>query len=156
MDVGTGLVHTAPAHGPDDFLVALENNIRIVNNSFMFFFSPFLTVFSDNPRLFLQSSMVDADGRYNETAGPKFCGLEVLTEGVDKVLNLMAQDILHVETLTHSYPYDWRTKQPVIIRASSQWFVDINRVRDKVIVSYFIIRFDHPFDNYYNECYSIK
>ncbi|XP_034191573.2 isoleucyl-tRNA synthetase, mitochondrial isoform X1 [Osmia lignaria lignaria] len=110
MDVGTGLVHTAPAHGPDDFLVALENNIRI-------------------------SSMVDADGRFTETAGPKFCGLEALTEGVDKVLNLMAQDILHVETLTHSYPYDWRTKQPVLIRASSQWFVDINRVREKVIDS---------------------
>ncbi|XP_003699827.3 isoleucyl-tRNA synthetase, mitochondrial [Megachile rotundata] len=109
-DVGTGLVHTAPAHGPDDFLVALENNMNI-------------------------TSLVDAEGRYTDTAGSKFSGLNVLTEGSDKVLNILAQDVLHVEMLTHSYPYDWRTKQPVIIRASNQWFIDINRIRDKVIDS---------------------
>lgn len=79
--------------------------------------------------------MVDSKGLYTEEAGPEFYGLEVLTEGVDKVMNLLARDILHVETLTHSYPYDWRTKQPVLIRASHQWFININSIREKIIVS---------------------
>ncbi|OAD60680.1 Isoleucine--tRNA ligase, mitochondrial [Eufriesea mexicana] len=105
---GTGLVHTAPAHGQEDFLVALQNKIHIL-------------------------SMVDAEGRYTETAGPVFHGLKVLTEGVDKVMNLLAEDILHVETLIHSYPYDWRTKQPVILRASNQWFINIDCIREEII-----------------------
>ncbi|CAK9796616.1 Isoleucine--tRNA ligase, mitochondrial [Anthophora plagiata] len=109
-NLGTGLVHTAPAHGSEDFLVALENNIDIL-------------------------SVVDEEGRYTERAGSDFQGLEVLTEGVDKVLNVMGQDALHVETITHSYPYDWRTKQPVLIRASSQWFIDINSIREKLVDS---------------------
>ncbi|KOC68779.1 Isoleucine--tRNA ligase, mitochondrial [Habropoda laboriosa] len=109
-NIGTGLVHTAPAHGPEDFLVALENNIDVL-------------------------SVVDEEGRYTEAAGSDFHGLEVLTEGVDKVLKIVARDALHVETITHSYPYDWRTKQPVLIRASSQWFIDINSIREKVVDS---------------------
>ncbi|XP_060827749.1 isoleucine--tRNA ligase, mitochondrial [Bombus pascuorum] len=107
-NAGTGLVHIAPAHGQEDFLVALKNKIPIL-------------------------SMVDSKGLYTEEAGPEFYGLEVLTEGVDKVMNLLARDILHVETLTHSYPYDWRTKQPVLIRASHQWFININFIREKII-----------------------
>nr|XP_033336512.1 isoleucine--tRNA ligase, mitochondrial isoform X2 [Megalopta genalis] len=110
MDVGTGLVHTAPAHGREDFLVALENKMPVV-------------------------SMVDSEGRFTEAAGPEFQGLSVLTEGTDKVLQNIATDVLHVEMFTHSYPYDWRTKQPVFIRASNQWFFDINSVRDKAIDS---------------------
>ncbi|XP_015438949.1 PREDICTED: isoleucine--tRNA ligase, mitochondrial [Dufourea novaeangliae] len=110
MNLGTGLVHTAPAHGREDFLVALENNMSVV-------------------------SFVDVEGRYIEAAGPEFHGLKVLTEGTDKVLHHMAKDVLHVEMFTHSYPYDWRTKQPVLIRASNQWFININSVRDNVIDS---------------------
>lgn len=52
------------------------------------------------------------------------------------MIDLLNQDILHVETLTHSYPYDWRTKKPVLIRASNQWFIDINSLKEKIIVSY--------------------
>ncbi|XP_076661830.1 isoleucyl-tRNA synthetase, mitochondrial isoform X2 [Halictus rubicundus] len=110
MTVGTGLVHTAPAHGREDFLVALENKMPVV-------------------------SMVDVKGRFTEAAGSEFQGLSVLTEGTDKVLHSIADDVLHVEMFTHSYPYDWRTKQPVFIRASSQWFFNINSVRDKAIDS---------------------
>ncbi|XP_016773003.2 isoleucine--tRNA ligase, mitochondrial isoform X1 [Apis mellifera] len=109
-NLGTGLVHTAPAHGPEDFLVALENKIHIL-------------------------SIVDTEGRYTKEAGSQFCGLQVLTEGVDKVIDLLNQDILHVETITHSYPYDWRTKKPVLIRASNQWFIDINSLKEKIIDS---------------------
>ncbi|XP_017875475.1 isoleucine--tRNA ligase, mitochondrial isoform X1 [Ceratina calcarata] len=109
-DVGTGLVHIAPAHGPEDFLVALENKMRIL-------------------------IVVDADGRYTEAAGPRFHGLQVQTEGVTKVIETVNLDMLHIETITHSYPYDWRTKKPVILLASNQWFIDINSIREKVIDS---------------------
>nr|XP_031845891.1 isoleucine--tRNA ligase, mitochondrial [Nomia melanderi]XP_031845892.1 isoleucine--tRNA ligase, mitochondrial [Nomia melanderi] len=108
LNLGTGLVHTAPAHGREDFLVALDNKMPVV-------------------------SMVDADGRFTEVAGPEFHGLSVLTEGTEKVLHCLEKDVLHVEMYTHSYPYDWRTKEPVIIRASNQWFFNINSVKDKAL-----------------------
>ncbi|XP_076241877.1 isoleucyl-tRNA synthetase, mitochondrial [Calliopsis andreniformis] len=108
MDKGTGLVHIAPAHGPEDFLVAIENSIPIL-------------------------SLVDIEGKYTEAAGVEFHGLNVLTEGNDKILDHLAQNILHIEKFTHSYPYDWRTKQPVVIRASNQWFIDVNSLRQKII-----------------------
>ncbi|XP_053988281.1 isoleucine--tRNA ligase, mitochondrial isoform X1 [Hylaeus volcanicus] len=107
-NIGTGLVHIAPAHGHEDFLVALENKMAVL-------------------------SMVDADGRYTEAAGSEFHGLKVLTEGTDKVLNRIARDVLHIDTYSHSYPHDWRTKEPVFIRASNQWFIDIKSLREKVI-----------------------
>lgn len=50
------------------------------------------------------------------------------------VLEQMADQILHQEVFVHSYPHDWRSKQPLIIRASEQWFVDTNRLRDKSLV----------------------
>jgi len=51
---------------------------------------------------------------------------------------LLCEDILHSEQLLHSYPYDWRTKQPVILRASWQWFIDTNAIKQKAIVSYIL------------------
>ncbi|XP_043496541.1 isoleucine--tRNA ligase, mitochondrial isoform X1 [Polistes fuscatus] len=108
MNLGTGLVHTAPAHGPEDFLLALRYNIPVL-------------------------SIVDHNGRYTEAAGLEFAGLKVLDEGTEKVLQHVNQDILHVEFIKHSYPYDWRTKEPVIIRASHQWFVDINSIKTKAL-----------------------
>ncbi|XP_076680378.1 isoleucyl-tRNA synthetase, mitochondrial [Andrena cerasifolii] len=111
MNLGTGLVHTAPAHGQEDFLVAIENNIPVL-------------------------SLVDDNGRFTEAAGLEFHGTKVSTDGcTEKVLERIARDVLHVEIFTHSYPYDWRTKQPVVIRASDQWFIDINSVREKIIDS---------------------
>jgi isoleucyl-tRNA synthetase len=50
-------------------------------------------------------------------------------------MTLLSADILHSEQLVHSYPYDWRTKQPVILRASWQWFIDTNAIKQKAIVS---------------------
>ncbi|XP_046813079.1 isoleucine--tRNA ligase, mitochondrial isoform X2 [Vespa crabro] len=108
MNLGTGLVHTAPAHGPEDFLLALEYNIPVL-------------------------SLVDHNGRYTEAAGPEFAGLKVLSEGTDKVLQCINEDVLLVESIKHSYPYDWRTKEPVIIRASHQWFIDINAIKTKAL-----------------------
>ncbi|KAL2741085.1 hypothetical protein V1478_001226 [Vespula squamosa] len=108
MNLGTGLVHTAPAHGPEDFLIALEHNIPVL-------------------------SVVDHNGRYTEAAGPEFAGLKVLCGGTEKVLQHINKDALLVESIKHSYPYDWRTKEPVIIRASHQWFIDINSIKTKAL-----------------------
>lgn len=82
---------------------------------------------------------MDVEGKYTEAAGARFHGLNVLTEGNDKILEYIARDILHIEKFTHSYPYDWRTKQPVVIRASNQWFIDVDSVRTKLIVSYSVV-----------------
>ncbi|CAH0545878.1 unnamed protein product [Brassicogethes aeneus] len=105
---GTGLVHTAPAHGPDDFKVALNNKFSIVD-------------------------LVDEKGCYKEESGDNFKGKFVLTEGNKTILNLLKEDILHSEELTHSYPYDWRTKKPVIIRASKQWFIDTDSIKNRAV-----------------------
>nr|CAD7433429.1 unnamed protein product [Timema monikensis] len=101
---GTGLAHCAPAHGPDDFLTALKHNLAV-------------------------ECRVDRDGYFTDKAPGSLRGLPVLTKGTEAVLQLLSGDILHVEDYVHSYPYDWRTKQPVIWRASHQWFIDTDRIK---------------------------
>nr|CAD7407887.1 unnamed protein product [Timema cristinae] len=101
---GTGLAHCAPAHGPDDFLTALKHNLAV-------------------------ECRVDRDGCFTDKAPGSLRGLPVLTKGTEAVLQLLSGDILHVEDYVHSYPYDWRTKQPVIWRASHQWFIDTDRIK---------------------------
>lgn len=80
--------------------------------------------------------MVDEEGKYTVDAGPEFQGLKVLDEGTEVILNHISQDVLHTETITHSYPYDWRTKKPIIVRASHQWFIDTNSIKEKALVRY--------------------
>ncbi|XP_015111300.1 isoleucine--tRNA ligase, mitochondrial [Diachasma alloeum] len=107
--VGTGIVHTAPAHGNEDFLVCLAHNIPV-------------------------KSLVDEEGKFNEDAG-EFQGLEVLRAGTSAVLTRLADDVLHTEEIVHSYPYDWRTKKPVITRASHQWFINTEALKEKALES---------------------
>ncbi|KAI9592577.1 tRNA synthetases class I-domain-containing protein [Syncephalis fuscata] len=103
---GTGLVHTAPAHGQEDFSLCRENHIELVN-------------------------CVDDDGRFTDEAGP-FAGLPVLKEGTAAVIEWLKErkHLVSEMPYTHSYPYDWRTKQPVILRATWQWFANITDVLD--------------------------
>lgn len=79
--------------------------------------------------------MIDVDGCFTKEAGDEFSGLNVLNDGTNKVLQRIGEDVLYTDTITHSYPYDWRTKKPVIIRASHQWFIDIKSIKEKAIVS---------------------
>ena len=51
------------------------------------------------------------------------------------VLSIMAGSIVHCESYTHSYPYDWRTKKPCILRASKQWFVNTEQIKQQAVVS---------------------
>ncbi|KRY29523.1 Isoleucine--tRNA ligase, mitochondrial [Trichinella spiralis] len=101
---GTGLVHTSFAHGFEDFAVAVEHGEEV-------------------------KCFVDEDGRYRRELGPDLGGLQVQTEGQAAVLEKFKKYILAKENVTQSYPYDWRTKQPVIVRSSKQWFIDTEQLK---------------------------
>ncbi|XP_003791049.1 isoleucine--tRNA ligase, mitochondrial [Otolemur garnettii] len=106
MAKGTGLVHTAPAHGMEDYSVASQYNLST-------------------------DCLVDEDGIFTDVAGPELQNKAVLEEGTDVVIKMLqtAKNFLKEEKVVHSYPYDWRTKKPVIIRASKQWFVNITDIK---------------------------
>lgn len=55
------------------------------------------------------------------------------------VLELLKQNILHSEDYIHSYPYDWRTKKPTILRASKQWFINTTSIRDTALVNTLLV-----------------
>ena len=103
---GTGLVHCAPGHGQDDYLLCKAINIE-----------PF--------------SPVDEAGRYTSEAGNELVGLDVQTEGSRKVIAMLKDRgvLVKVERYKHKYPYDWRTKQPVILRATSQLFASLESIK---------------------------
>lgn len=112
---GTGLVHTAPAHGPDDFLVALEQRLPL-------------------------RSLVDEAGAYNADAPAFLRGHSVLGAGNRLVLERVRADIVRCGSIVHSYPIDWRTKQPVLIRASDQWFINTDRIKDAATAAIAAVR----------------
>ncbi len=99
---GTGCVHTAPAHGPDDYLVGKAYKLPLIN--------PVLS-----------------NGCYAENV-PVLAGLPVLkaNEQIISLLNEHAT-LLHYETLKHSYPHCWRHKTPMIFLATPQWFISMDK-----------------------------
>ena len=108
LDDGTGLVHTAPGFGEDDFNVGQKYNLPI--------FSP-----------------VDAHGCYTDEV-PELKGK--FYQDVDKLMIENLKDagaLLKLKVFTHSYPHDWRTKKPVIFRATTQWFASIAKFRDQIL-----------------------
>ena len=102
LDAGTGLVHTAPGHGQEDYVVGLKYKLPI-----------------DNP--------VGSDGRF--VAGtPLFEGERVFDANKHVIAVLEERGrLLHEETLQHSYPHCWRHKTPVIFRATAQWFISMEQ-----------------------------
>nr|XP_032803688.1 isoleucine--tRNA ligase, mitochondrial isoform X1 [Petromyzon marinus] len=108
MLMGTGLVHTAPAHGADDFSVAVAHKLPV-------------------------RSLVDEEGLFTAEAGEELQGKAVLEEGNEAVVAQLraAGCLLHEAACVHSYPFDWRSHQPVLVRASSQWFINTDTLRDR-------------------------
>jgi isoleucyl-tRNA synthetase len=100
---GTGLVHTAPGHGMEDYVTGLAHGLPV--------YSP-----------------VQADGRFDETA-PEFIRGKTVWEANPLVIDrLMQSDVLlDQQTIRHSYPHDWRSKTPVIQRAAEQWFFAVDK-----------------------------
>lgn len=102
LDVGTGLVHTAPAHGLDDFHVSHAYKLPI-------------------------ESPVDQHGRFMKET-PRFGGL-TLKDANTKIIETLKEKghLLSEENLEHSYPHCWRHKTPLIFRATPQWFISMDR-----------------------------
>ncbi|HEX8322396.1 MAG TPA: isoleucine--tRNA ligase [Tepidisphaeraceae bacterium] len=100
---GTGLVHTAPGHGEDDYNTGVKNGLEV--------YSP-----------------VQSNGRYDSTVPNWLVGLTVW-EANPKIVDKLREDghLFAEETITHSYPHDWRSKTKIIFRATEQWFVAVTK-----------------------------
>lgn len=62
--------------------------------------------------------------------------MDVLKGGNQAVVDALGDNLIDGRTYEHSYPYDWRTKQPVILRASQQWFVNTEKLKERALVSF--------------------
>ncbi len=103
LEDGTGLVHTAPGHGQEDYGTGLKYGLEI--------YCP-----------------VQADGTFDETAPAWLQGVSVW-DANKKVVDYLTNHKLLVlsQTIVHSYPHDWRSKTPTIFRATEQWFIAVDR-----------------------------
>lgn len=108
FDDGTGLVHTAPGHGAEDYDAAQEYNLPII-------------------------SPIDSQGYFTNEI-PQLEGVfyddsnKMITEKLKETGSLLSMTFR-----THSYPHDWRTKKPVIYRATPQWFTSIDKFREDIL-----------------------
>ena len=97
---GTGIVHCAPSHGPDDFNLCLNNGIKAIET-------------------------VDDDGKYTENIS-LFEGLHIFKANPIVIEKLREQNkLLSNGELVHSYPHSWRSKAPLVHRATPQWFISM-------------------------------
>ena len=106
---GSGLVHSAPGHGPEDFEVGLEYDIPV--------FSP-----------------VGMDGNYTEEAGPRFAGKFVHTTN-QEVIDLLTEKgtLVHQEAIQHEYAHCWRCHSKLVYRATEQWFFKVSELRNEML-----------------------
>lgn len=108
LETGTGLVHCAPGHGMEDYLNGLKNGLDII-------------------------VPVDGKGHMTEEAG-MFSGLYYQKANNEILAHLEKIDaLLASEVIEHSYPHCWRCKEPIILRATSQWFASIKGFRDATL-----------------------
>lgn len=107
---GTGLVHTAPGHGQEDYQTGLKYGLDLL-------------------------SPVDDVGKFTIEAGEQFVGMSVLGDGNQAVVDALSESgsLLKAEDYGHKYPYDWRTKKPTIFRATDQWFASVEGFRDAAL-----------------------
>lgn len=105
MEAGTGIVHMAPAHGEDDFLLCKANGVVVPDT-------------------------VADDGTYYSSV-PLFAGIHVY-KATDPVCNALIAEgnLVHRAEFMHSYPHSWRSKAPLIYRATAQWFIRMDGEAD--------------------------
>lgn len=108
LDAGTGLVHTAPGHGEDDFVIGKKYGLDVL-------------------------CPVDSRGMMTEEAG-EFAGMfyETANEAILKKLEDLGVLLKRVD-IVHSYPHDWRTLKPIIFRATAQWFASIESLKPELL-----------------------
>ena len=109
LDSGTGLVHTAPGHGVDDFIIGQgKYKLGVL-------------------------SPVDNQGNLTEEAG-QFAGQFVFDANKNIIAHLAETGaLLKQENITHSYPHDWRSKKPIIFRSTPQWFCSVDAFRSELL-----------------------
>ncbi len=108
LDAGTGLVHIAPGYGADDFVIGKQFDLGLING-------------------------VNDQGILTEESG-EFAGL--FFEDANKAVVQKLEDLgvlLKLKFITHSYPHDWRTKKPIIFRATPQWFCSIEPIKEQIL-----------------------
>jgi isoleucyl-tRNA synthetase len=107
---GTGLVHTAPGHGQDDFAIGKKYGLAVL-------------------------APIDDYGNFTIEAGAEFVGLNILKDGNGAVIDALSAKgaLLKEENYKHKYPYDWRTKKPVVLRATEQWFASVAGFREEAL-----------------------
>jgi isoleucyl-tRNA synthetase len=100
---GTGLVHTAPGHGKEDYQTGIKYGLEIYN--------PVL-----------------ADGRYDDTV-PLFLQGKSIWDANQLVIDKLeeSESLFHAQSFDHEYPHCWRCKKPVIFRATEQWFINVDK-----------------------------
>ena len=104
---GTGIVHTAPGFGEDDYNVGVQYGLEV-------------------------AVTVNERGFMNEAAGPDFEG-QFYDKVLPTVLEQLGDLLLAKEVINHSYPFDWRTKKPIIWRAVPQWFASVSKFRQEIL-----------------------
>lgn len=108
-EAGTGCVHTAPGFGADDFFIGAKYGLPAYCN-------------------------VDEHGCMMEDCGEWLAGQYV--DDANKTVTMKLDELgclLKLEFITHSYPHDWRTKKPIIFRATTQWFASIDKIRQELL-----------------------
>lgn len=122
-DSGSGLVHLAPGHGHDDYEVCRTLGLDI-------------------------SAPVDDHGKFTAEAYPqdpsRLQGLFTQKKGNETVLEILGQNVLHVHEYQHKYPCDWRTKKPIIVRATAQWFADLTDIKGEAVKALEDVHFNPP------------
>ncbi|MBK7364144.1 MAG: isoleucine--tRNA ligase [Nitrosomonas sp.] len=115
LEAGTGLVHTAPAHGLDDYFIGQQYSLP-----------------SDSP--------VGNDGKFTQST-PLVGGMFVWKAN-DVVIESLkqSQHLIHFEKIEHSYPHCWRHKTPIIFRSTPQWFIGMNKPQGTNTVQYESLR----------------
>ncbi len=128
LDEGTGLVHIAPGHGPEDYELGNKYNLPI-------------------------TSSVEINGVFNEDGGI-FKGLSV-DEASEKVIKLLKSKglLVYSGSIRHAYPHCWRCHTPLIYRADKQWFLKISAIKDELIselskVKIYPVKLRDRFDNW--------
>ena len=108
LDAGTGLVHIAPGYGADDFIIGKQFNLGLINGV--------------NDQGVLTNESGEFEGLFFEDAN------KAITQKLDELGVL-----LKLKFIKHSYPHDWRTKKPIIFRATPQWFCSIDKIKDTLL-----------------------
>ena len=108
LEAGTGLVHTAPGHGPDDFLICQKNGIPVPH-------------------------LISDDGFYYDDV-PLFAG-EHIFKVAPKVIEALqnTNTLWYSTTIEHSYPHSWRSKKPLVYMVRPQWFISMEGIRSKAL-----------------------